>query len=175
MFSHTTIEDSDLFLTFTSRASQSLHIATGGFMSFYYFIGSLLYSLMKTAGLRVFWRQGPLSEFLIMSSKNSGAFLSSQHCRQRVAFELNLFYIFSRHVCFIVMSVKVSHLANPTCAWDSNKLCMLSAAETLVINSNLKNSHRIPGCLSAPCAHSSKSPSGLHHTAWSMWKNAVGT
>lgn len=33
----------------------------------YYFIRSLLYPLMKTAGLRVFWRQSSPSEFLCMS------------------------------------------------------------------------------------------------------------
>lgn len=35
MSSYTTIDDPDLFLTFTSRASQSLHATTGDFMSFY--------------------------------------------------------------------------------------------------------------------------------------------
>ncbi len=37
------------------------------FWEFYYFIRSLLHSLMKTAGLRVFWRQCFPTEFLCMS------------------------------------------------------------------------------------------------------------
>lgn len=45
------------------------------FYEFYYFIRSLLYSLMKTAGLWVFWRQSSPSEFLYMI-----CCIIQQHC-----------------------------------------------------------------------------------------------
>lgn len=60
MFSHSTIEDPDLLLTFTSRASRSLHVVD--LMSFIALSEGFIYSLMKTAGLGGFWRPSSLHE-----------------------------------------------------------------------------------------------------------------